>query len=308
MIKIKNILLEKAKKGECNIVENNIAVIGGDLRMVKLVEMLACDNYKVNTYALERAESIHHITNVNICESLEEAIENIEVIVGPIPLSANNIQINTPFSEKIVTLEELKKSLTGKKFIAGNMKAELIEEMQEKNIEVIDLLKREELVVLNTISTAEGAIQIAMEETIKTIYGSKILVLGYGKVGKILANMLKGIGAEVYCEARKNVDLAWIKAYGYNPVHLIELEEYLPKMDIIINTIPSLILDKERLKIVNKESIIIDLASNPGGVDKLEAKKAGIKTIWALSLPGKVAPLTSAEFIKDTIYNVLKEI
>ncbi len=288
--------------------KNNIAVIGGDLRMVKLVEMLANDDYKVNTYALEKAESIHHIANVKICKTLEEAINNIEVIVGPIPLSANNIQINTPFSEKTVTLEELKKSLVGKKFIAGNMKAELVEEMQEKNIEVTDLLKREELVVLNTISTAEGAIQIAMEETIKTIYGSRILVLGYGKVGKILANMLKGIGAEVYCEARKNVDLAWIKAYGYNPVHLSELEEYLPKMDIIINTIPSLILDKERLKIVNKESLIIDLASNPGGVDKLEAKKAGIKTIWALSLPGKVAPLTSAEFIKDTIYNVLKEI
>ena len=160
--------------------KNNIAVIGGDLRMVKLVEMLANDDYKVNTYALEKAESIHHIANVKICKTLEEAIDNIEVIVGPIPLSANNIQINTPFSEK--TVEELKKSLVGKKFIAGNMKAELVEEMQEKNIEVTDLLKREELVVLNTISTAEGAIQIAMEETIKTIYGSKILVLGYGKV------------------------------------------------------------------------------------------------------------------------------
>ena len=180
--------------------------------------------------------------------------------------------------------------------------------MKQKNIDVIDLLKREELVVLNTISTAEGAIQIAMEETIKTIYGSKILVLGYGKVGKILANMLKGIGANVYCEARKNVDLAWIKAYGYVPIHLSELEKYLSEFDIIINTIPTLILDKQRLERVKKECLIIDLASNPGGVDKGEAKKMGIKTIWALSLPGKVAPLTSAEFIKDTIYNVLKEI
>ena len=285
-----------------------IAVIGGDLRMVKLVEMLAKDDFEVYTYALEKAESISKMKNVIQKISIQEALKDTKVVIGPIPLSSNNISINTPFSENKVTLEKLIHVLPGKRFIAGNIKTELIEEMKQKNIDVIDLLKREELVVLNTISTAEGAIQIAMEETIKTIYGSKILVLGYGKVGKILANMLKGIGANVYCEARKNVDLAWIKAYGYVPIHLSELEKYLSEFDIIINTIPTLILDKQRLERVKKECLIIDLASNPGGVDKGEAKKMGIKTIWALSLPGKVAPLTSAEFIKDTIYNVLKEI
>lgn len=288
--------------------KNKIAVIGGDLRIVKLVEMLVKDGYNIQTFALEKAENLHNISKIQMCKSLKETIENADFIIGPIPLTGNNVDINTPFSENKVTLEELTNILEGKRFIAGNIKAELIEEMKQKNIEVIDLLKREELVVLNTISTAEGAIQIAMEETIKTIYGSKVLVLGYGKVGKILANMLKGIGANVYCEARKNVDLAWIKAYGYVPVHLSELEKYLSEFDIIINTIPTLILNKERLEKVKKECLIIDLASNPGGVDKAEAKKMGIKTIWALSLPGKVAPLTSAEFIKDTIYNVLKEI
>ncbi len=288
--------------------KNKIAVIGGDLRIVKLAEMLVKDGYHVQTFALEKAENLQNIPEVQMCKSLEETIENTDFVIGPIPLTGNHVEINTPFSENKVTLEKLIHVLPGKRFIAGNIKTELIEEMKQKNIDVIDLLTREELVVLNTISTAEGAIQIAMEETIKTIYGSKILVLGYGKVGKILANMLKGIGANVYCEARKNVDLAWIKAYGYVPIHLSELEKYLSEFDIIINTIPTLILDKQRLERVKKECLIIDLASNPGGVDKGEAKKMGIKTIWALSLPGKVAPLTSAEFIKDTIYNVLKEI
>ena len=168
-------------------------------------------------------------------------------------------------------------------------------------------MDREELVVLNTISTAEGAIQIAMEETTRTIHESNVLVLGVGRVGKILANMLKGIGANVFCEARKNVDLAWIKAYGYEPIRLNELENSLGKFNIIINTIPSIILEEKQLEKVNKDCLIIDLASNPGGIDRNSAKKLGIKTIWALSLPGKVAPLTSAEFIKDTIYNILKE-
>ena len=173
---------------------------------------------------------------------------------------------------------------------------------------VIDLLKREELTVLNTISTAEGAIQIAMEESTKTLHGSKILVMGFGRVSKILSNMLKGIGAEVYCETRTTVNCAWIKAYGYKPILLDELDNTLEQFDIIINTIPHIILNKEKLKLLRRDCIIIDIASNPGGVDRKAAKELGVKLIWALSLPGRVAPITSAEFIKETLENILKDI
>ena len=117
-----------------------------------------------------------------------------------------------------------------------------------------------------------------------------------------------GIGANVYCEARKNVDLAWVKAYGYHPIHLNDLDEHLGKFDIIINTIPFIVLDDKKLDLIKQNCLIIDIASNPGGVDKNAAKAKGIKSIWALSLPGKVAPVTSAEFIKDTIYNIMKEL
>ena len=284
-----------------------VTVIGGDLRMVKLVEMLARDNYEVYTYALEKAESISKLENVIQTETIQEALQDRKVVIGPIPLSSNNISINTPFSEESITIEELAQVLEEKIFIAGNIKSELYEYTKGKNVQIIDLLDREELVVLNTISTAEGAIQIAMEETNSTIHGSNILVMGYGRVGKIVAHMLKGIGANVYCEARKNVDLAWIRAYGYVPIRLNELNRTLQNYDIVINTIPSMVLDERRLQYLKKECLIIDLASNPGGVDRIASKKLGIKTIWALSLPGKVAPLTSAEFIRDTIYNILKE-
>lgn len=285
-----------------------VAIIGGDLRIVKLVEMLAKDEFEVCTYAMDKAENIKKIKNVKQCNSIKNTIENSDVVIGPIPLSSNNLEINTPFSDTTVKLEELANEIAGKIFIAGNIKKDFYNLAENKNIKIIDLLDREELVVLNTISTAEGAIQIAMEETTRTIHGSNILVLGFGRVGKILANMLKGIGANVFCEARKNVDLAWIKAYGYEPVRLNELDNKLGKFNIIINTIPSIILDEEKLKKINQDCLVIDLASNPGGVDRNSAKKLGIKTIWALSLPGKVAPLTSAEFIKDTMYNIFKEI
>mgnify|MGYP003370600788 CR=1 FL=1 len=282
-----------------------ITIIGGDLRIAKLAELLSEDGFEIKTFALDKAENLNKIEKIKKCSSIEEAIKEAELIIGPIPLSSNGRDINTPFSETIITIEELFSKLDNKKFIAGSIKQELIEKYSKVNI--LDIMEREELAVLNTISTAEGAIQIAMEETTRTLHGSKVLVMGFGRVGKILSNMLKGIGAQVYCEARKDTDLAWIKAYGYNSIHLKELDNYLNEFDIIINTIPVTILNEEKLKKLKEDTLIIDLASNPGGVDKLATKKLGIKLIWALSLPGKVAPITSAEFIKDTLFNIIKE-
>lgn len=284
---------------------DKISVIGGDLRIVKLIEMLAKDGFEIKTYALEK---IKNIKNVKKCNTLEETIENSDIIIGPIPISSDNTHINTPFSDKLLTIDEFSLKITGKKLIAGSIKPELYQLNDNKDIEIIDILNREELAVLNAISTAEGAIQIAMDESIRTIHGSNVLILGYGRIGRVLAKMLEGIGANVYCEARKNIDLAWIKAYGYKPVHENELSKSLSKYDIIMNTIPAMILDEKKLKKVKKECLIIDLASNPGGVDRTVAKKLKLKTIWALTLPGKVAPLTSAEFIKDAIYNIFEEL
>ena len=289
--------------------KKNISVIGGDLRIVKLIEILAKDNYNIYTYGLELAEEINEINNVTKFDSLEEAINKSEIIIGPVPLSSNKQDVNMLFSDKKLTVEELISLLKdGKVFIAGNLYENVYRLIENKNIKVIDILKREELAVLNAISTAEGTIEIAIKETISTIHGSKILVMGFGRVGKILSKMLKGIGSDVYCEARKYADLAWIKAYGYHPVYLRDLDQNLGKFDIIINTIPHLILNDRRLNLVKKDCLIIDIASNPGGVDRNAAKSKNIKVIWALSLPGKVAPVTSAEYIKETIYNIFPEL
>ena len=286
--------------------EKSITVVGGDLRIVKLIEMLNNDGYKVYTYALENSEELLNLDSVEMCPTLQEAVSNSKIIVGPVPLSSDRRRLSTPFGRNSVELEEFIDALDGKYLIAGNIGIK--EELDKKGIQFTDLLKREEFSVLNTIATAEGTIQIAMEETQRTVHGSNVLVMGFGRIGKVLAKMLNGIGAKVYCEVRKNEDISWIKAYGYNPIHLNDLNKNLGKFDIIINTIPFQILDNDRLSLVKKDVLIIDLASNPGGVDRKIAREKDLKVIWALSLPAKVAPLTSAEFIKETLYHVLKEL
>ena len=283
---------------------NKISIIGGDLRIVKLTEMLIEEGVEVFSYGLEKAE----ITDLNYCENLEQAINKSEIILGPIPFSSNGKTINTPFGNNKIAVEEFLNNLSGKTLIAGGIKQDIYDIASENNIKVIDILKREELAVLNAVSTAEGTIKIAIEETPRNLHRSNVLVLGFGRVGKILSNMLKGLGANVACEARKNSDLAWIKAYGYEPIPISNLKENLHKYDIIINTIPYIILDKDNLENVRKDAIVIDLASHPGGVDKDAIKEKQIKFIWALSLAGKVSPVTSAEYIKETLYNIFIEI
>jgi len=286
--------------------EKAIAVVGGDLRIVKLIEMLVNDGYRVYTYGLENAEELLSLETVEMCPTLEDTLTYSKVVVGPVPLSSDRKRLTAPFGRNIVDLDDFIEVMRGKYLIAGNIGIK--EQLDANEIRFTDLLKREEFSVLNTIATAEGTIQIAMEETQRTLHGSKVLVMGFGRIGKVLSKMLDGIGAKVYCEARKNEDISWIKAYGYNPIHLNDLNDHLGNFDIIINTIPFQILVDERLDLIKKEAIIIDLASNPGGVDRKQAREKGIRVIWALSLPAKVAPLTSAEFIKETIYHVLNEV
>lgn len=283
---------------------NKITIIGGDLRLVKLSEMLINEGAQVFTYGLEGADKIE----TKKCETLKEAINNSEIVIGPIPFSSNGETINAPFSKEKIQVEEIMELLKGKILVAGSIKSDLYELASKNDVKIIDILKREELSVLNAISTAEGAIKIAIEETPKNLHGSNILVLGFGRIGKVLSHMLNGLGAKVACEARKNSDLAWIKAYGYEQIPLPELKENLEKFDIIINTIPYMLLDSDALENVRDDALVIDLASNPGGVDKAAIKERKIKFVWALSLPGKVAPVTSAEFIKETLYNIVKEI
>lgn len=283
--------------------DNKIGIIGGDLRIIKLCELLVTDNYILYTYGLEKWQKDNR--NIIICKNLLEFYENIDTVIGGIPFSKDNISIYAPYSDKNIKIKEVFDYLKNKTLIAGAIKEEINNYAKNKNIEIIDLMKDESLKILNAIPTVEGAIQIAMENTDITIHNSKCMVLGFGRIGKLLSKQLKALGANVCCVARKEKDLAWIKTYGYTAIHLKNLLENINKFDIIFNTVPAIILDQtmlEQLKYSN--TIIIDLASMPGGVDLEFAKKYNIKTIQALGLPGKCAPVTSAIYIKNSIEKI----
>src|SRR5699024_10061186 len=150
--------------------------------------------------------------------------------------------------------------------------------------ELIPLFTRDDMAILNSIPTAEGTLALAMEETDTMIHGSNVLVLGFGRVGLTAAKLFASVGAQVGVSARQAADLARIKEMGLKPIHVNKIEQEAAKHDILINTIPSLIVDKNVLSSVQTSSIIIELASDHGCVVFVFAKVYGLNDYHYLSL------------------------
>lgn len=285
---------------------DNFAVIGGDLRNIELVKLLAKDQRKVFTYGLEENKELLDNLNNNIiiCKDIEESCSNVDIIISSIPFSRDGEIIYCEFSKNRIKIIDFFEKIKGKTLIVGSIKNNVINEALKRNIKIIDVMKNEELAILNTIATAEGTIQTMISNTKNIIHESNILILGFGRVAKTLAKKLQGLVKNVDCASNNKEELAWIEAFGYNVINLENLVENISKYDIIINTIPAIILNYENMKYIKKDTLLIDLASNPDGIDKNEAKDKGLKLIHALGLPGKIAPVSSAKFIKKIIYEI----
>ena len=179
---------------------------------------------------------------------------------------------------------------------------------KERGLTIHDYFEREELAVANAVPTAEGAIQLAMEHLPITLHGARVLVIGFGRVGRLTAQRFAALGAKVSVAARKYDQLAWAQAMGLGAEHLEHLTGWLCGYDLVVNTVPSQVLGRAELEDLKRDCLIIDLASKPGGVDLSAAGELGLTVIWALALPGKVAPITAGAAIKSTIYNMLREL
>lgn len=282
----------------------SVGVIGGDLRQITLAKMMSADGYDVTLYGFK--DTVND-TKIVQTDNLNIALDK-EIIILPVPVSFDGLYINTPYCDDKLTIKRFIEHINPSSLVfGGRISKEISEELSRKGIKHKDYMKRDELAIKNAIPTAEGAIAIAMNETSITIHNSKCLVLGYGKVGKILARSLSALGAKTYVTARKYADLALIEGHGYIPMSLNEAKNKLQQFDIIFNTVPALILDSDELQNISPDTVIIDLASKPGGVDFEKAKELGLKVIWALSLPGQVAPVTAGIIIKDTVCNMIAE-
>lgn len=247
--------------------------------------------------------------SINIRKMYEEEnkvvkdFKEADYIISPTPFTKDKKYVTGTDIE----CGEIINMCKNKILFSGALPIYIKEQLDKENIKYYDLMDYDDIAILNAVPTAEGAVKIAIEKTDITLCDSNVLVLGFGRIGKVLTKMLLGLGANVYCEARKEKDLAQIRAMGYNEIDLKELEDYLPEFDYIFNTVPYMIMDKNRLDLVKKDVCIIDLASSPGGVDFEYAKEKNINASLELALPARVAPKSAAIYFKQKIDKIIQE-
>lgn len=281
-------------------------VLGGDYRSTATATQLSELGFTVKCYALGPAPEVAE--DILYPKSLQEALEGADYILLPLPCSSGDGLLNTPLSDESISLLDLAGLIReNQRVFGGKMDKVFCAALEEKGIRHDDYAQREEFSVLNAIPTAEGAIEIALRELPNTLNGSRVLITGFGRIAKVLAYMLRGMGARVTVAARKHTDLAWMKAYGYDAVHIQDMKNELSRCGVIFNTVPYKLFDREALHLLQKDCLLIDLASKPGGVDFESAGHLGLTVIWALSLPGKCAPLTAGRIVGDTVLNIISE-
>lgn len=275
-------------------------ILGGDARIGYMAKAFVRRGYKVAGLGL----GIPEISEVEP----EIGIPGADAVVLGVPCSRDGQTIYAPFYNGLIPIEtviQLADSQTP--VLCGMASGELYRRFAAENIPLIDYFAREELAILNAVPTAEGAVEIAMREMPITIWKSGCLVVGFGRIGKYLAHILAALGADVTVSARRSRDYAFCKSLGYKSVETAAIAKTAKQYDVIFNTVPEKIIDAPVLSGMKQSSLVIDLASNPGGVDKEAAEAFGIKSIHALSLPGRVAPVTAGEILCETVSNILSE-
>ena len=281
-----------------------IGIIGGDNRQGRLAQLLETDGHEVRVFGAPLPEG----SQFREAQSLEETVNGAQCVVLPIPAVRDCTTINIPSVQRPYTAEQLFSILkTGQIVVGGKIPEAMFESAHRNAIDVVDYAEREDFSVRNAVPSAEGALQLAMENTQHTIHGSRCLVIGYGRIGNVLARMLRALGAHVTVAARRYSDFSWIKVEGYQMAHTMKLSGRLSDLNIIFNTVPRLVLGEAEIAQLPKGCLLIDLASFPGGIDYDAAQKQGVPCLWALGLPGKVAPVSASLILKDCIYNILEE-
>ncbi|MFW5976472.1 MAG: dipicolinate synthase subunit DpsA [Bacillota bacterium] len=279
-----------------------VAVIGGDKREKVLVEKLS-KYYNMRILGQSEEMNIETYNDCIISSDIKKIIVGADVVIAPMSGTDEQGYLKSTFIDKKVKLDMDFFNMINKNalFLIGTAVAGVKNILVTKNIDFIELAKLDDLAILNAIPTAEGAIKVAIDETDITLHSNNILIMGLGKVGLSVGWRLQNLGCNVFSVTRSKKAISRGKDLGFEMKKYKNLTDILPDIDIIFNTVPTLILTSSYFEYIREDTVIIDLASAPGGIDFEIAQEEGIKAMLVPGLPGKVAPKTAGEILGEYI-------
>lgn len=286
--------------GKANLENWKVLIAGGDAREIILADELSAAGADVSLLGFDKLA----------CDSKSSypAVMPLrtDAIICPLPGIDTEGNLFAPFSEKRIGLVDLKSLyVPGLIFICGKISEQHLGTLRSLGVRVVVSAEMDELAIYNAVPTAEGAVELAMRESLITIHGSQAVVIGFGRCGLPLARTLQGLGAEVTVAARRPEVLAQAQVLGFRaiPVELLDLS--VRAADFIFNTVPAPVLGEDILVKARQDAIIVDIASAPGGTDFKAAKRLGLKSFLAPGLPGKVAPVSAGKILAKVYINIL---
>ncbi|MDI3327231.1 MAG: dipicolinate synthase subunit DpsA [Alicyclobacillaceae bacterium] len=284
-----------------------IAFVGGDARILEVIRYAIDLDASVVLIGFDRLAMDG--AGAEKAELSPDVLSDIDALVLPVAgLDEDGYADSNYSAARIRFTDEHFASLPGRCTVFTGISGPYLEQMcRRRGLALVKLFDLDEVAILNSIPTAEGAVQMAMENTEITIHGSQSVVLGFGRCGMTLARTLAALGSRVKVGARKAADLARVYEMGLTGFPLEEVAARVADADLIFNTVPAPVLTAEVLARVPRECVIIDIASKPGGTDFRYAQRRGIRALLAPSLPGIVAPKTAGRILARTLCRHLRE-
>lgn len=300
------------EKGRNDMVTpRRLAILGGDERQIFMARALAAYGYEVTAWGLGCCET--RLGAARTCSDWKEAIQGAEAVVLPLPATVDGVRVHCPLQEgdSFLRLSALLDAIPGRMLLGGRISEALDRLAKQKQVRAIDYYESESLLLKNALPTAEGAIFIALRELPVTIGGIRAGVVGYGRIGSLLAQKLRALGAFVTVYARRQESLVLAELQNLCTGKLtdqpLQIHPSFSEQRVLFNTVPHRIFTREVLETLPKDCVLIDLASAPGGIDHNAARELGLCSIWGTALPGKCAPESAGIILAQTLTEILED-
>lgn len=255
-------------------------------------QIFLCDYLKSKNYPAEL------VTNFNFSE--------YKYIVGATPFSKNKEYINCEFYSSFPISTFLSLIKPGQTVFGGNLPSDLIDYCNTSDIKAVDLLKHPGFFWENSYYTAEGLLGYIICNTNFSLKNANILVLGLGKCGSLICDLLKKMNGNVYFYDNDINTINHGIALGFNYVDIYKNTNIFPTLNIVINSIPEKILSRLFLQMLNKNCVLFDISSFPFGFDKETTDSLSLTLHTCSGIPGKYMTGDSGTLLAKNILSFIE--
>lgn len=284
--------------------DKKVAIIGGDARQEEVAVILGTHDFEIAVYGFEPRADVPHTK----CRTFEDAVQSACAVLLPVPSFSKGASGGATVNGTAVRASALMQALPRGQRVVGGFFNDFIEQYQD-TFRLYNVLASESFQIPNAVLTAESAIEIAIRKLPISLWNSNALVIGYGRIGKILAAALRELGAHVTVAARSADARALASANHITAADCAghDLDLCLRRADVVFNTVPAQILTGERLLYASRCRLILDLASGDGGADFSAAERMEIPALHALGLPGKSAPVSAGRILAACVEDYFRK-